>query len=329
MIPFPGQLALPAPEWLEEADQLASKNLVTVAVTVIIPTLNAERHIPSLQQALAQQRLPHSVTIIDSSSEDTTAALAERAGWDVIVIPRSDFGHGKTRNQAAQTVQTDLMLFLSQDVLPATPDFLERLVAPILVRKVAASYARQVAAAGATPPEKFLREYNYPPVSRIRSADDIAKMGLQAFFFSNAASAFDREVFLRLGGFPENTIQNEDMILCARLLRGGHKVAYVAEAVAYHTHNYSLGQQFRRYFDTGVAIREARDDLRVGASTVEGPHFVRQQLAWLRRMGYIGWIPRAVAESAAKFIGYSLGKRHRSLPIWLKRRISLNTYYWT
>lgn len=299
-----------------------------VSSAVIIPTLNAEHRIASLAQALAAQSLPHTVTIIDSSSDDATAALAERAGWNVIVIPRPAFGHGKTRNQAARAASGDVLVFLSQDVLPEGPAFLETLIAPIRRDEAAASYARQVAGADATPTERFLRTYNYPPESGIRSAADIDRLGLQAFFFSDAAAAYRRTTFLDLGGFPEHTIQNEDMILCARLLRAGHNVAYVADATVTHTHHYSLDQQFRRYFDTGVAIRDAQNDLQVDASTAEGGRFVRRQIAWLRRMGFSAWIPYALTESTAKFLAYQLGKRHRVLPQWLKRRISYNSHHW-
>lgn len=299
-----------------------------MSVTVLIPTLNAGRQIPLLADALARQQLPHAVTIIDSSSDDGTAALAVRVGWTVMTIPRETFGHGRTRNQAARAAAADVLVFLSQDVIPDGPSFLETLTAPIRRDEVAASYARQVAGSGAAPTERFLRMYNYSAEGRVRSAADIDRLGLQAFFFSDAAAAYRRRTFLDVGGFPEDTIQNEDMILCARLLRAGQKIAYVAEAVVTHTHRYSLGQQFRRYFDTGVAIADARGDLGEGASTGEGMRFVRQQIGWLRRMGYSAWIPYALAESAAKFVAYRLGTRHRVFPRWIKRRISYNPHHW-
>lgn len=47
-------------------------------------------------------------------------------------------------------------------------------------------------------------------------------------------------------------IFGEDTIAAAMLLQGGKKIAYVSDAEAYHSHNYTVGQEFKRYFDIGV-----------------------------------------------------------------------------
>ena len=41
------------------------------------------------------------------------------------------------------------------------------------------------------------------------------------------------------------------MIMGFALIGSGHKIAYVADAMVIHSHNYSYGQQFRRNFDLG------------------------------------------------------------------------------
>jgi rhamnosyltransferase len=48
----------------------------------------------------------------------------------------------------------------------------------------------------------------------------------------------------------------------------------------------------------------------------------------LIRGGQMRYIPRLLAESAAKFIGYQLGKRHRLLPAALCRRFSMHRGIW-
>jgi hypothetical protein len=42
------------------------------------------------------------------------------------------------------------------------------------------------------------------------------------------------------------------MWVAAKMLMAGYKVAYAAEALVYHSHNYSFQAEFQRYFDTGV-----------------------------------------------------------------------------
>jgi rhamnosyltransferase len=48
----------------------------------------------------------------------------------------------------------------------------------------------------------------------------------------------------------------------------------------------------------------------------------------LIRSRQIRYIPRLLLESAAKFIGYQLGKRHRLLPGALCRRFSMHRGIW-
>lgn len=308
----------------------ASSSLPSTArgMAVVVPALNAVRYLGALVPALASQTVAHEVHLIDSSSEDDTVTKARQAGWLVKSIPRTEFGHGRTRNLAAREVSNDIVVFLSQDVLPVHPEFLERLTSPIRDGSAAAAYARQVPGPHAIPTEQFLRTFNYPPESHVRTSEDIKTKGLQAFFFSNAASAYDCKALLAVGGFPEDIIQNEDMILCSRLLRAGHKVAYTADAVVQHTHNYSLRKQFRRYFDIGVVMHDSRDDLKVEASKSRGARYAREQVGWMWRSGNKRWIPFGVAETATKFIAYNLGKRHRFVPKSIKRRISYNPHHW-
>jgi rhamnosyltransferase len=169
---------------------------------------------------------------------------------------------------------------------------------------------------------------NYPPEASIRSAEDIERLGVMAFFFSNAASAIDRATFEALGGFPQDVIVNEDMLFCARLLRAGHRVAYQADALVYHSHDYSLREQFQRYFDIGVFFSQAAAELGAVKPGGRGVRFALGQIGYLLKRGLWFWVPRAVAESALKFLGFSLGKRSRHLPRGLRRAFSRQKNYW-
>lgn len=42
------------------------------------------------------------------------------------------------------------------------------------------------------------------------------------------------------------------MYFAAKSVLNGYKVAYIAEAMVRHSHNYSLTEEFKRYFDIGV-----------------------------------------------------------------------------
>ncbi|RLB36056.1 MAG: glycosyltransferase family 2 protein, partial [Deltaproteobacteria bacterium] len=100
-------------------------------LSVIIPTLNAEKQIGLLLSKLYDQTLPpYEIIVVDSSSDDKTRAIAESAGAKVLVIPRNDFRHGRTRNEAAKRAEGDILIFLTQDALPANDEMLSHLTAP-------------------------------------------------------------------------------------------------------------------------------------------------------------------------------------------------------
>jgi len=280
-------------------------------ISVVIPTLNAGPHLRGLVDSLARPAERIEVIVIDSESSDGTADLAASLGCSVYRIPRRRFDHGGSRNLGAEKASGDILVFLTQDALPSSPEFLSRLTAPIRDGRAAAAYARQIPSADAKPPEAFARLYNYPPQSSVRHISNIERRTLRTFFFSNAASAVSRVCFNSVGGFPAPVPTNEDMLLCARLLDAGHRIAYVADAEVIHSHNFSLAQVFRRYLRMGAVVEEYRDMLRSTGNSADGLDFVCQQIAYLWRLGRGELIPRAVAEACIKAVAFQYGRAFR------------------
>jgi rhamnosyltransferase len=278
-------------------------------ISIIIPTLNAAGRIRQLvEHLLAQSEKAAEIIVVDSASEDGTAEVAASLGCSVHQIDRRRFDHGGNRNFGADKASGGILVFLTQDALPASPEFLERLTAPIREGRVAGAYARQIPAAGATPLETFARLYNYPPVSSVRHLSHLGRRTLRSFFFSNVASAVSRAVFESVGRFPTPVPSNEDMLLCARLLDAGHRVAYVAEAEVFHSHSLTFPETFRRYFRTGLAVREYRDTLGSVSGSGDGVDFVSRQIAYLWRLGRPHLIPRALTEAGVKALAYYCGQ---------------------
>jgi rhamnosyltransferase len=296
---------------------------------VIIPTLQGKRYLPNLIALLRRQtRVPDTILIIDSASDDGSAELARSLACECVVIPRSEFNHGGTRNRAAQLVDAEILVFMTQDAVPADERFLESLTAPLINGAASASYARQLPFDDATPPERIARDWNYPPESRLRSVADIASLGVKAFFFSNVASAIRRDRYMAIGGFPTDVIMNEDMILCAALLAAGDRVMYCSDAMVRHSHNYSLIQQFRRYFDIGSFFESHSHLLPGGEPGGEGARFACAQLTRLVHGGHPLWALRSIFENAAKLIAFHLGKHNRLLPRAVRARFSMHSYHW-
>ncbi|MBV8651575.1 MAG: glycosyltransferase family 2 protein, partial [Alphaproteobacteria bacterium] len=111
-------------------------------------------------------------------------------------------------------------------------------------------------------------------------------------------------------------------------LKSGWTTEYRADAVVEHSHNYTIVQDFRRYFDVGVMM--ARSELlsgEFGGPTGEGAAHVRQQMSYLWRTAPT-LIPAAACRASASWAAYMLGKNEASLPLSLKRRISSNRSFW-
>ncbi|MBN1264376.1 MAG: glycosyltransferase [Anaerolineales bacterium] len=292
-------------------------------VSVIIPTLQAEGTLPELLAQLKAQTCPVTeIIVVDSSSKDRTGEIAAEAGCLVQFINREDFSHGAARNLGARLARGDILVFLTQDVVPVNNVFLENLIAPVAAGKAAASSARQVAGDSASPLEKYARIHNYPSESQVCTVESIRKKDKPCFLFSNAASALDAEVFLGLGGFSENLIVNEDMQIFNRLMNAGYSAAYQAEAVVEHTHNYGTVDIFRRYFDIGIFFSQAGDEPGRFSIAGNGIRYALGELFYLFKQGKWGWIPVSAFLSLDKYLAFRLGLCWRNLPDRLAQKLS-------
>ena len=297
--------------------------------SVIIPTLDAESHLPGLLESLNQQDpLPNEIIVMDTCSTDHTLAIAAEYNCKTLTIQKKDFRHGKARNLGAKHARGDILVFLTQDALPVKRDFLHQLTQPIQEGVVAASTARQIPYPEATPIESYSRRFNYPDQSQIRTLHDLPKYGIKTYFFSNSASAVNREIFLANGGFAENLIVDEDLEFCARLLNSGESVKYCAEAKIYHSHNYTMSHLFQRFFDIGVFFSQAGELLSGVETNSEGLRYLYKATFHLARNLDFHLIPRLILEIFVKYISFKIGNYHTNLPNRLNRFLSGQKYYW-
>lgn len=299
-------------------------------IGLVIPTRNGGRIWHHCVDALSEQQIKDvSVLVVDSSSSDDTVAKVEPIANKIIRIDAKTFNHGSTRNLAAKTlIDSDILMFLTQDAILDTPDALAQIIASFADPAVAAVCGRQLPHDDANPLATHARQFNYPLESCVKSAADIPRLGIKTAFMSNSFAAYRSNVFFELGGFPENTILAEDMYLAARMIKAGYKVAYCAEAAARHSHNYTPWEEFRRYFDTGVfhaCEPWIRDQF--GGAGGEGMRFIRSELAYLWKHAPL-WIPRAILTSACKLLGYKLGQKYRYLPWAWRHKFSMYKAYW-
>ena len=300
-------------------------------ISIIIPTYNASSYLPNLLNSLEHQTSKdYELIIIDSSSNDNTVAIVKDHGAVTIINPKKDFDHGKTRNLGASEAKGDIVLYLTQDALPADEHSIENLIKPFHDDKlVAASYGRQLPNPDASPISTHLRLFNYPDSSYIRSLKDRNIHGIKTIFLSNSFSAYRREILEKIGAFKEKLIFGEDMHAAARLLLAGYKVAYNADAMVHHSHNYTAYQEFERYFDLGV-LHGSEDWLikEFGTTGGEGKKYINSGISYLLKDKRFHLIPAFLFRNALKYLGYNLGLRYDKIPRALACRLSMNKIWW-
>lgn len=223
--------------------------------SIIIPVYNPGPDFIDIIKALKEQTVKAEIIIIDSSEDKGLSAelFSPFKIEKIIKIRSEDFNHGATRNIALSVAKGDILVYLTQDALPANSEAIEKLILPILNDSaVGATCGRQLPRKAANPVEAHARLFNYPDSSEIRSFQDRVRLGIKTAFISNSFSAYRKAALQEVGGFPSNVIMSEDMYVAAKILLKGWKIAYCPDAVVYHSHNYSIWEEFKRYFDIGV-----------------------------------------------------------------------------
>ena len=191
------------------------------------------------------------------------------------------------------------------------------------------AYARQLPGKGSSEAERYTRQFNYPEQSRVKTKEDLSELGIKTFFCSNVCAAYRRDVFDSLGGFVNRAIFNEDMLYAAKAVEAGYGIAYVSQAMVYHSHNYTYRQQFRRNFDLGVSQADHPEVFAAYPSESEGIRLVKSTVAHLKKKGMWNKIPSVIIQSGFKYMGYLMGKRYRRLPGRIVTACSSNREYWS
>lgn len=244
-------------------------------------------------------------------------------------IERREFDHGATRDMGMQMSKAEIVVFMTQDAVPADEYVIGNLVKVLEEDEMTgAAYARQLTASDCNYIEKYTRKFNYPENSRIKSKEDLQEMGIKTFFCSNVCAAYKRNIYEKAGGFCKKTIFNEDMILAGHMINAGYKVAYVAEARVIHSHNYTGMQQFHRNFDMAVSQAEHPEVFEGIKSESEGIKLVKQTAAHLVKRRKIHLVPKLVYQSGCKYIGYRMGKMYKKLPDKVVKWCSMSPGYW-
>ncbi len=298
-------------------------------VTVVIPTLNAGRRLPRLLRAVRTQTVPCGVLVIDSSSSDDTVLVAQSFGAKTVVIRREDFDHGGTRSIAAQEAAGDILVFLTQDVLPADECAIEQLIEPLSRPRIGASYGRQMPDAGASPFAAHTRLFKYPAEGCVKSSRNRERYGIATPFLSDSFSAYRKEALREIGWFKHGIIFAEDVYAGAKLVLAGYEIVYVPGAAVVHSHNHTMTQEFRRYFDTAVFYEsEAWIEDAFGKNSAEAWRYLKSEFFFVIQKGGARSVLEFFPRNALRIMGYFLGRCHKLLPQAFCRMLSAHPGWW-
>ncbi|MBI6811647.1 glycosyltransferase family 2 protein [Pseudomonas amygdali] len=303
--------------------------MAPLRVACVIPTYNGRKDLERLLDSLATQTASFDTLIVDSSSSDGTLELAQARCANVLRIDSKDFNHGGTRQMMVDLhPDYDVYVYLTQDAYVEDINAIANILMPFADPKVGAVCGRQLPHKNANLLAQHARLFNYPPTSQIKTLADARTLGIKTPFMSNSFAAYRGEALRAIGGFPRHVILSEDMYVTAKMLIDGWKAAYEGSAVCRHSHNYSLREEFCRYFDIGVfQSREAWIYETFGGIGGEGMRYVKSELKFLGPRRILWW-PMSFVRNALKLLAYKLSKQEKRLPRGVKKKLGMYKRYW-
>lgn len=212
-------------------------------ISVLIRSHNDILYIRKIVEALLAQELDDSFEIIacdDHSTDGTAEYLAGVSQVRSVAPPEGRYVPGKTLNHMIRYAQGEYIVFNNGDAIPQNSAYLKNLIAPLKDSRTDCVFGNQVAR-----PDAFAivrKDYE-----RAFGDGSISKNWGQ--FFSLASSAF-RKADLLAKPFNEEIQYSED----AQWVRSNNaRIVYVPEAIVEHSHNYTLKELKKRFFNEGLA----------------------------------------------------------------------------
>ena len=281
-----------------------------MSIEIICPLYNAQEYVLELYKSLKEQENVNikKIHFILTESKDQTEKILKENNISYDLIKREKFSHSLTREKVGLQSKSDILCFITQDIVIKDKKWLSKLIKNIANGKAVAAYSRQITKYNNI--EKYTREKNYPDKSIIKSKKDIDNLGLYTFFFSDAASAVKTSVFKKLNGYDQKKLPiSEDMYLAYKIIMNDFKIAYEANSIVYHSHKFKLKEIYNRYKLTGQFFKE-NSYLDQYGTTGSGASMAKYILKRALQEFNIKVIIRWPFDMAARYFGMKAGKRN-------------------
>ncbi|NPC68736.1 glycosyltransferase family 2 protein [Corallococcus exiguus] len=257
----------------------------------------------ALSGLFSQARKDFELLVVDSGSRDATLDIVSRFPCQLIRIDAGAYFPGVVLNRAIREAQGDIIVFQNSDVVPLTPQALDRLLEPIERAEADATFARQLPRPEAHTWVRRDYEVAFP------------EQGAPPpwMTYSLPFAAMTREAWLKQP-FYEDAWGSEDTEWGHRARGHGLRVRYVSDAWVMHSHNYTLKQLYGRRFIEGEAdafIREEPASL-TGLARKLGASWARDAVAHIRARDAAGLalsVPRRLVYHWAYWKGHQWGEQ--------------------
>jgi len=255
-------------------------------VSIVVRSHNDIRFIRETLTLLQEQDFPdfEILSCDDASTDGTAACIEEFPNIRKLSRPEGSYVPGKTLNHAVQACRGEIVVFNNADATPCGREYLAELIAPLQDPSVSAVYGNQLCREDAT----FLVRKDHE-----RAFGDGVLAARWGNFFSLASSAIRRQKLLQYP-FSEELQYSEDIDWAKRSRDRGETIAYAAAAQVRHSHNYTMPELKKRFYNEGIAsarIFGQRQSLLqcLGRIVME----TLRDFAWLLRRGAWREIPQA------------------------------------
>lgn len=296
-----------------------------IDLSVILLTKNGQRDLDRVLPAIYGQKQAGSFEVIavDSGSSDGTLRLLRQFPVRVEQIAPEAFHHARTRNVAAELAQGEILVFLSQDAIPASGLWLKKMIANFADPKVGAVYGRQLPKPGCLAERRDTLDAIYGARKFVKDPTHRNGLGYRFYHFSDVNAAIRKSVW-RTTPFPEDLKVFEDLGIAKQILDCGWKIVYEPEAAVFHSHDHTTVGLFKRYFDIGYTLKVLK--------IWDAPGMKRSlsRDAWRLLEKKLGRVAadanvsttEAIPQHIVKSVGLFLGLNQNFLPLVLKRRLS-------
>ena len=218
-------------------------------VSVVIRTLNESKYLDELLTAIESQvleRCDREVIVVDSGSDDGTLAIARDFGCRIARISPEEFSFGRSLNLGCEHARGEILVFVSGHCIPKSSTWLADLTDPIIDEHCDFAYGRQIGRDTTKYSERRVFLKYYPECNLLPQ---------RGYFANNANAAIRRDIW-ETYRFNESLTGLEDMELAKRLVRGGGRIGYIAQASVYHIHDETWAKVRHRYEREAIALRE-------------------------------------------------------------------------